>query len=1559
MDYQLRKYIMDKFFNFPKGQPDPQASSQSQFASYANQRRVLELQSHLGNASSPPAPGPTPKLVLNNELQRHGLPSAVYQTRRVAGPDHAPLFVAGLMTCDHFECGTGNSIQAAEHDAAARMLRWAHRNDAARSQLNGSHGEWTGTDDVVYSVLSPNYSFTVVCPVTDDNSDLTSSFRCVDNVVPGINGASGPGVVTAHWTLPMGFYPPVAANGSLQLQLQLQSTDVWTTMLEFKDYGFMQNERTTYLLGSFPDPDGSFYPGAVTPRLRLLYTGTDTFAAYDVCLLLTVTLTGAVDIASGSVMDVNVVGFTAQTGPVWVSDVQSRAAVVTYPPAASAPAAPVQKRQTGVDLVNQRKQNRAMHSANGNTKVGSSFSVVSARQAVLDSEGYDFGNYDDGFDCSDDMVASVPVVPTGTVAPCNEPSELFLIHEQNRARTCPPRATFRSVTELDSYIRFALARDTSAFNQFAVLRLLKDCTDEEALISAVPEVPDSEVDAGERTLERIAKAKAAGARTAKSTTPSDARKAGAAAKKEAKPEARVDRDNTLLRLSKTLHSTELFARWLVRRDPARAWAQQVWDYCHYEMGRSPVHEAYVTARLSGVDCHAEFRSYVPLVHALSSSVNDPLFQEWVDTFVITNPNRRTTACSSENKNSQLNGSHGEYTGTDDVEATWSVSRKTRNKEAHALNGNTTLHVANTMDDVRASPNIWKLPMEGMPSSKPINATREIGAISGIVGPEGSNTALNVGQDNLRMQAVSNANAIVQANVDAPEVMLFPSTLRNGAGAGLVNRNIRTTWLSVSTTNWDADPVSETALALDLKKAFEGSGGIRPGTFTAHGYRADDVNALALASTNSTIPGDCMTVPFLKLMLMTLSKNWKIDPNLLPLGASTKLDSFTQIANPVTGGLTYNTGAVFGEDCGGATSVLPFGANAPGTTGEIYFHQTLASVPANQRANVLTIRAQDLLASESGSPGVNLALLILMWAQGPVGLHRFRTATLDSAGGNAANQDFIPMSDLVRIAGLSTIHVLLPIASASMVAITTQGAANSNLIFQPTSGPTASTAYPVANTALDLSFVDALGLRPVNLAEFMYTWLAEPNSPIDGISLMRFAMRMADVTGRWSDFGAAWELACVLANRYCISDATAAGGGLQYAVNTFPGLDTQDYACFRPMLQTVNFPAPDPGKWTYVLPGVSPLWFTQHVVGAVTSAPRGERNGSRDWIASPYSLQYARYFARQYAANMQVFYRRAGIPAGLWNAIFTQTNYVRVKEVYKRLWLQGNTQPDGTRGHIVAPLGMYLMHAQGRLTPYSPACDKFGYSLYSYRNPPQGGTAAAPGNGIAGVYVAGPAEAINVVPQPLADVWFLLTVIKVPKSMQAWPVPLNRPTGLADGNTSVMAWAAGGKSVPTVADRQARNIGLQSLPNVDDAEVFNGRLALAALNGDAFTTDGNAFAVSIPAVNTIVHQRRVIPDWTLPNYVHSRIVTAATTWFPVVSTTGLNLVVGVTNANGADFMTQVMSGRAFAAAETFVWPDREIMPNTIIGGEVNTDDGMTESYPSTPDALNSEPEPSSS
>jgi hypothetical protein len=459
----------------------------------------------------------------------------------------------------------------------------------------------------------------------------------------------------------------------------------------------------------------------------------------------------------------------------------------------------------------------------------------------------------------------------------------------------------------------------------------------------------------------------------------------------------------------------------------------------------------------------------------------------------------------------------------------------------------------------------------------------------------------------------------------------------------------------------------------------------------------------------------------------------------------------------------------------------------------------------------------------------------------------------------------------------------------------------------------------------------------NLAEFLFSWFAEP-SPIDSLTIIRFATRMAQITGRWSDLMTAWEMACVLSNRYPIMNAVATGAGNQYVANTFASIDTQNYAGLRPTQAAGNFPQNDPGKWDFVVPNVSPMWFSQMMMGVIETKEMGKMEKDVNFWVVPFMNQYARYVARTYAVTMQVFHRMSGIPAGLLNALYAQTNYIKIKETYKNLWIQN--APGTTVGRATAPLGKYIGKLMSAITGYRPRTDRWDYCMPCYLNTPQGGTAAAPGNGFAGVYDGTPVELTNVIPSIIADIWFLMNARKFPKAMQTWPVPVNKPCGLTDSNHQVMAWAAGGKSTPVTAVRSQRNYGTNSLPVADDIEIFNARLAWHGLNGQFFTTDGNAFAVSVPAVNTFVTQRRITPDFTLPNYVHSRIATANTNWIPFLETGGLMLTIGVTNANGADLMTQVMAGRAFTSIESYIWPGREIMPNTIIGGEDNDASWLT-------------------
>jgi len=314
----------------------------------------------------------------------------------------------------------------------------------------------------------------------------------------------------------------------------------------------------------------------------------------------------------------------------------------------------------------------------------------------------------------------------------------------------------------------------------------------------------------------------------------------------------------------------------------------------------------------------------------------------------------------------------------------------------------------------------------------------------------------------------------------------------------------------------------------------------------------------------------------------------------------------------------------------------------------------------------------------------------------------------------------------------------------------------------------------------------------------------------------------------------------------------------------------------------------------------------------------------------------------YAAGMQVFYSSVRFPVSIWNGLYTQTNFPGIRDKYRNLWINPNAYALDTK-HIIAPWGIHLRTLTSNVTDYKCALDSFGRSLHSYLN--------SPITGFWGIYNSVAGELTTVTPCILPDIWLYLTSKVVAKGMQAFVVPLERQTGLQNSAHKVAAYNAGLKSVPIPPARQALNIGTNEDIIRDDDEYFNFRLAFhAPANGGGgatlYTNDGNIVVGDNPLLGEIVTQRACVKDASMSatsTYLVARLATANTLWIPSINGLGQNLVMAVTNANGADTMTQVMAGRAFASLEVFLFPHKSIMPTTIIGGEkITHDDYLTES-----------------
>jgi hypothetical protein len=251
--------------------------------------------------------------------------------------------------------------------------------------------------------------------------------------------------------------------------------------------------------------------------------------------------------------------------------------------------------------------------------------------------------------------------------------------------------------------------------------------------------------------------------------------------------------------------------------------------------------------------------------------------------------------------------------------------------------------------------------------------------------------------------------------------------------------------------------------------------------------------------------------------------------------------------------------------------------------------------------------------------------------------------------------------------------------------------------------------------------------------------------------------------------------------------------------------------------------------------------------------------------------------------------------------------------------------------VISEWGTALASLHWKVNNEAPATDMWGHSIWSYINAPRVGMMAV--RSVAGVELTTP------IPCILADIWIQLNSSAATLAFCPFLSPLKKMTGIIDNSTQVTALGAGAYSIPTTADGQAREIGMYSVPTAIDNEIFNARLTWHGFIANLYSTDGNIWATSTVTSGRMVCQKTVVPDFTVPELVYSSVPAAKTNWMPYCTNTGLRLIVGVTAANDATRLTQVMTGRAFTGLTTWVFKNVEIVPNVIVGSTATKKHGL--------------------
>lgn len=847
----------------------------------------------------------------------------------------------------------------------------------------------------------------------------------------------------------------------------------------------------------------------------------------------------------------------------------------------------------------------------------------------------------------------------------------------------------------------------------------------------------------------------------------------------------------------------------------------------------------------------------------------------------------------------------------------------RNKKMHSANGNTSfIEFPNTMADIKESARIRPLLEEGGTASGPfLNHVDAVAQVLGILGPQGVTMSSVPRETALRGATISSANAVTLLNdLNHPESLLQPATVRSGAAAGLIDSVRRVALFGIGEVRRMAGfPCVETADGAALRETLARSGNIRSDQVTALGFKTSDCAALLRLQAENN--GDSLVSAFLKLTLYQLSRTWLQPANLLPIGGEAgKYDAFTALdVNPDVV-LNYNTGTVFNSDCGSSSApIFPY-SNATAAQPRIAFHEAKATIPVDEPWFML--RPGLLLQNDSGYNALNYALFALCVAPYPCGIHTVTMSTVDTAGGNADDQEFFLHSDSVHIPGITTtIHLYIPSDQATPPP-TSYVAARLQATVVPTAGPTAWGAL-AANAELQ---INAVGQPFVSygLADYLGTWMADASglSPVDATTLVRFKKQLAELYSRSKDLDFAWDLACGVAARYPAMFEAAPGTPTYPAANSAASAASQNFFALQPHVMVGDYPE-DQDLYDFYVPSLNPMWFNKIMSGMYLSVSDGGAQPpvNRDYDGSPRALQYALMTVRTYALTAEHVYNYMRMGRQVWQNSFTQQNYTGVLAAVRDFFAQVGL----STSVVISNNGYALELLHVRVSGTEAARDQFGYSLWCYIN--------APRVGFQGAWNA--TTMLNTpCPCVLPDIW-LQTTTRV-RTLCSTPLLSSNKllSGLPTEASQVTPLGAGAYTVPLKVESQAREVGLDTVPLIDEVEVFHSRLVWHTMVASQYTLDGAIYATSTVTSGNVVAQKSVRPDWTMLNLVAPSVLTAKTTWFAFMTPIGLRLAVGVSSANGATLMTQIVGQKTVTGVACWLIRNAQAMPNVIVdaGGQ---------------------------
>jgi hypothetical protein len=443
--------------------------------------------------------------------------------------------------------------------------------------------------------------------------------------------------------------------------------------------------------------------------------------------------------------------------------------------------------------------------------------------------------------------------------------------------------------------------------------------------------------------------------------------------------------------------------------------------------------------------------------------------------------------------------------------------------------------------------------------------------------------------------------------------------------------------------------------------------------------------------------------------------------------------------------------------------------------------------------------------------------------------------------------------------------------------------------------------------------------------------------VDITSLSSFLVYMAGVTGRYADYWTAMQRCCVLSNNYKPLQSCVVGASWRYGVNSAISVQRCNFMGFLVTSIPGAFPLSESAVPNdIIIPAIDPLWYSSIITGVTTTDTVGSSGDLGHTFFTSDLLRSSSYVARCFGLTTNTFYYYVGWTKGGWDSMYGNCSFPRLKNTYDGIVCK----PDKNRANTIAPSAPTLISLMKSLIGYQPRRDTMGRTIFHYVNVPQRGLVAV-------TYHDN--MLLNTVPQFLVNPWLYAIALKVPFAMQAFPP--KRVTGLTNSTVIISSLGGGDLSAPFTQLRNQYTIGENELPVSNDYDRFNARLVFHAFSSRLVDVRNGAI-VSCPDPESVVCQQYITPDFTLTNYCFSSLEVANTTWIPIISTTGANIIISVSVAADNLLMTRVMAKLASINVRTIMWPDSSPDPLVLLGGKTDNDPNMINEVETTESALNS-------